>query len=56
MSKVSSWLDDKPVIDVSTATMDELLDAWAANRNSTLGVMASEEVTRRLFKQREETN
>jgi hypothetical protein len=55
VKKISPWLDDTPVIDVTTATQDELLDAWAANRNSTLAVMASEEVTRRLFKQREET-
>jgi hypothetical protein len=55
VKKISPWLDDTPVIDVTTATQDELLDAWATNRNSTLAVMAAEEVTRRLFKQREET-
>lgn len=55
MSKVSPWLDGKTVIDVMTATDDELLDAWATNRNSTIAVMCSEELTRRLFKQREET-
>jgi len=53
--KIASWLASEPVIDVETATDDELLDAWAANRNSTIAVMTSEEVTRRLFKQREET-
>lgn len=53
--KLASWLSDEPTIDVTTATDDELLDAWAANRNSTIAVMTSEELTRRLFKQREET-
>jgi hypothetical protein len=53
--KLPSHLSDEPVLDVTTATMDELLDAWAANRNNITATMTSEEVTRRLFKQREET-
>lgn len=45
---VSAWLDNTPVIPVAELTTDQLLDAWASHRNDTYGVMAAEEVMRRL--------
>jgi hypothetical protein len=46
---VSPWLDNTPVIPVGELTPDELLDAWASHRNDTYGIMAAEEIMRRLY-------
>ena len=43
------WLDNTPIHPVEELTPDELLDAWASHRNDTYGVMAAEEIMRRLY-------
>lgn len=53
--KISPWLDDKPAPDVKALERDELLDLWAANRNSLIGAMAADEMMRRLNSHRKET-
>jgi hypothetical protein len=53
---VSPWLDNTPIVPVEHLTQDELLDAWATNRNNTYGVMAAEEVMKRLTIERRKSN
>ena len=53
---VSPWLDNSPIIPVEHLTQDELLDTWGRNRNNTYGVMAAEEVMKRLTAQRKENS
>ena len=50
MSKVSSWLDDKPTPDAKGMTELELLTHWYENRNSLIGVVMAEEVARRRYR------
>lgn len=50
---VSVWLDNTPISPVTELTTDQLLDAWASHRNDTYGVMAAEEIMRRLWAERE---
>lgn len=55
MSRPAPWFDSTPAPDVRVLTQDELLDLWAANRNSLLGHVAAEEMMRRLNTARKET-
>lgn len=51
---VAPWLDNTPEDPVEELTTDQLLDLWNKQRNSLGGVMAAEEVMKRLIAQREE--
>jgi hypothetical protein len=44
--------DPPPVNILAERTQDELLDMWAANRNNLTGLMAAEEIVRRIFLER----
>ena len=45
---MNSWLRGEPAPDVATLTFTELLEVWRASRNSLLGLVAAEEVCRRM--------
>jgi hypothetical protein len=49
---VSPWLDNTPVVPVTELSSDALLDTWASHRNDFYGIMAAEEVLRRLYAHR----
>ena len=44
--------DPPPVNVLANRTEDELLAIWAANRNNLNGLMAAEEIVRRIFLER----
>jgi hypothetical protein len=50
MSRVSAWLQDKPPVDVTMMTEEELLYYWAANRNGMGAVMAADESMKRKWR------
>lgn len=49
---VAPWLDNTPVVPVTQLSADELLDAWASHRNDFYGIMAAEEIMKRLHEHR----
>jgi hypothetical protein len=45
---VSPWLQDTPAIVYRTLSVEELLQLWRGSRNSMTGLMAADEIMRRL--------
>lgn len=45
---MTSWLQSEPPPDMRAMTLSQLLQIWKSARNSILGLLAADEVCRRL--------